>query len=114
MAVLFWYLVKSDASARCCTISYTVQDTSTRYQKNTAMFSWSPCIRIFLQKYSVSINKHTYSIRAIINIVRILFPKKEQIIYHLCTVSPSSKCSCFNPFGHGRFLTHISRCSERG
>ena len=47
MAVLFCYLVKSDASIRYCTVVYVdyLQDKShfTRYQKYTTTDNWSPC-----------------------------------------------------------------------
>ena len=43
MALLFWYLVNSDASVRYFTVAYTGQASFTRYQNNTAMYIWSPC-----------------------------------------------------------------------
>ena len=50
MAMFFWYLVKSDLS---------IQPTSShfflRYQKNTAIFNWSPCISRLLLVVGCSI-----------------------------------------------------------
>ena len=42
--VFSWYLVKSDANVRYCTVANTVLDKSrfTRYQKNTVMYNCSP------------------------------------------------------------------------
>ena len=44
MAVLFWYLVKSDGSVHCRV--YTEQVTFLRYQEHMAIYKWSPCIII--------------------------------------------------------------------
>ena len=45
VVVLFWYLVKSDASVRYCTEVYTALDKVrfTMYQKHMAIYNWSPC-----------------------------------------------------------------------
>ena len=53
-AVCLWYLVKSDLSSvlYTYTVAYTGLITFSRYQKNTDMFNWVPCIpetwRVFL------------------------------------------------------------------
>ena len=54
MVVLFWYLVKSDAGVRHCTVVYTGKVTFIMYQKHTAMYNWSPCIVGPLMVNSVS------------------------------------------------------------
>ena len=41
MAVWFWYFRKSDTGVRYSTVAY--KSRFTRYQKNTAMYNWSPC-----------------------------------------------------------------------
>ena len=46
MAVYFWYLVKIDlSSVRYCTKSFF-----TRFQKQAAMYNWSPCTVDWAQK----------------------------------------------------------------
>ena len=40
MALLFWYLVKSDACALHCTLDMS---HFTRHQKHTDMYNWLPC-----------------------------------------------------------------------
>ena len=45
-AVFFWYLVKRDlSSVRYCTYTCTLDKSRfPRYQKNSAMLNWSPCM----------------------------------------------------------------------
>ena len=46
MAVFLWYLLERElSSVRYCMYTRTLyKSLSTSYQKNTAMFNWSPCI----------------------------------------------------------------------
>ena len=44
MAVLFWHLVKRDASLLYCTVRTLDKSRFTRYQDNTAMYNWSTVV----------------------------------------------------------------------
>ena len=53
MAVLFWYLVKSNACVRYCTL-FTM-DKFTRYQNNTDMYNWSSWKRLWVRYFNGSV-----------------------------------------------------------
>ena len=58
IAACFWYLVKSNLSSLNVYISvHWTLDKSlfTKYQKNTAMFNWSPCIKIRIITIDITI-----------------------------------------------------------
>ena len=52
MAVFFWYLEKGDLPSVHMYVQWRTLDESlyTRYQKNTAMFNWSPCTKKILDE----------------------------------------------------------------
>ena len=60
MAVFFWYFIKSDLFSVRYIHVYTGKVNFAKYERNTAMFNWSPCTKYQLQEISIWNEKYVW------------------------------------------------------